>query len=90
MNRVKLAELTSGLGALVLGVGLGALFPQWVGPRAGVITVVGVSLHAVGMWDKHRVEGRDQAENSLWVVVLYWMCWLLLASVVGMLLFWWR
>jgi hypothetical protein len=36
-----------------------------------VITVVGVSLHAFGMWDKHRMEGRDQAENSLWVVVLY-------------------
>ena len=27
MNRLKLAELTSGVGALVLGVGLGALFP---------------------------------------------------------------
>lgn len=27
MTRLKLAELTSGVGALVLGVGLGALFP---------------------------------------------------------------
>ena len=90
MNRLKLAELTSGVGALVLGVGLDALFPQWFGRMAGVITVVGLSLHAFGMWDKHRVEGRDQAENSLWVVVLYWVCWLLLAGVLGMLLFWRR
>ena len=29
MTRLKVAELTSGVGALVLGVGLGALFPQW-------------------------------------------------------------
>ena len=34
MKRLKLAELTSGVGALVLGVGLGALFPRWFGPVA--------------------------------------------------------
>ena len=28
MTRLKVAELTSGVGALVLGVGLGALFPS--------------------------------------------------------------
>lgn len=33
MNRMKLAELTSGVGALVLGIGIGSLFPGW---RAGV------------------------------------------------------
>ena len=90
MNRLKLAELTSGVGALVLGVGLGALFPQWFGRLAGVITVVGLSLHAFGMWDKHRVEARDETETRFWVVVLYWVCWLLLVGVLGMLLFWRR
>ena len=88
MNRTKLAELTSGAGALVLGVGLGALFPRWFGPAAAVITIVGLSLHAFGMWDKHRLEATtSQAENPLWVVALYWVCWLLLAGVLGMLLF---
>ena len=90
MNRVKVAELTSGVGALALGVGLGALFPHSFGRLAGVITVVGLSLHAFGMWDRHRSEGRDQAENLFWVVVLYWVCWLLLASVLGRLRFWRR
>jgi len=90
MNRLRLAELTSGVGALVLGVGLGALFPQWFGRLAGAITVVGLSLHAFGMWDKHRVEGRDHAPNQVWVAVLYWVCWLLLAGVLAMLLFWRR
>jgi hypothetical protein len=87
MTRVKLAELTSGVGALLLGVGLGGLFPRWFGPAAGVITVVGLSLHAFGMWDKHRLDSQGQAGNP-WVVALYWVCWLLLAGVLGMLFFW--
>jgi len=87
MNRLKLAELTSGVGALVLGVGLGALFPRWFGPTAGLITVAGLSLHAFGMWDKHRLEGVGQPAKPLWVVALYWVCWLLLAAVLAMLLF---
>ena len=90
MNRLKLAELTSGVGELVLGVGLGALFPHWFGSTAGVITVVGLSLHAFGMWDKHQLEARGPAENPLWVVALYWVCWLLLAAVLAILLFWRR
>ena len=53
-----------------------------------MITVVGLSLHAFAKWDKHRVEGRDQAENPSWVVVLYWVCWLMPAGVLTMLLSW--
>ncbi len=52
------------------------------------IAVVGLSLHAFGMWDKHRLEARGEAENPQWVVALYWMCWLLLVAVMAMLLFW--
>jgi hypothetical protein len=87
MNRLKLAEMTSGMGALVLGVGLGALLPRWFGPGAGVITVVGLFLHALGMWDKHRLEEQERAENLLWVVALCRVCWLLLAAVLVMVLF---
>ncbi len=39
MNRMKLAELTSGVGALVLGIGIGSLFPEWFGGVAGLITL---------------------------------------------------
>jgi hypothetical protein len=84
MNRLKLAELTSGVGALVLGVGLGALLPQWFGGAAGVITVAGLTMHAFGMWDKHRLESLAP-ESTTWVVALYWACWLLLAGVVALL-----
>jgi O-antigen/teichoic acid export membrane protein len=86
MNRLKLAELTSGVGALVLGVGLGALFPRWFGAAAGLITVAGLSLHAFGMWDKHRLEAVGEVKNPLWIVALYWVCWLALAVVAAMLI----
>ena len=87
MRRLKLAELTSGVGALVLGVGLGALVPRWFGSAAGVITVAGLSLHGFGMWDNNRLEALGQTQNPPWVVALYWVCWLLLAAVLAMLLF---
>jgi hypothetical protein len=86
MTRLKVAELTSGVGALVLGVGLGALFARWFAPAAGVTALAGVVAHAFGMWDKHRLEGQEHAPHERWVTVLYWACWLLLAGVVAFLI----
>ena len=85
MTRLKIAELTSGVGALVLGVGLGTLFAKWFAPAAGFITVAGVVVHAFGMWDKHRLEARTGAEDGPWMPALYWVCWLLLVGVVVVL-----
>ena len=82
MTRLKLAELTSGVGALVLGVGLGALFATWIAPAAGLVALAGVLAHAFGMWDKHRLEAQTQADDGPFVAALYWVCWLLLAGVV--------
>ena len=90
MTRLKLAELTSVVGVLVLGVGLGALLSRWIGPAAGPITIVGVAIHAVGMWNKHRLEAKGGATSSVWVVALYSACWVLLAALLGLLLFWIR
>ena len=87
MTRLRLAELTSGVGALVLGVGLGALFPALLGHSAGLVTVVGLCLHAFGMWDKHRLEGGLEGPTPRWVLSLYWLCWMLLAAVAILLLF---
>ena len=80
MTRLKLAELTSGIGALVLGVGLGAMFPRWFTPAAGLIAL-GASAHGFGMWDKHRLERQDVSRGP-WVTALYWICWLLLAGLI--------
>jgi hypothetical protein len=82
MTRVKLAELTSGVGALVLGIGFGALFATWIGPAAGFVTLAGLAVHAFGMWDKHRVEKRTEADADRLVLTLYWVCWLMLGGVL--------
>lgn len=82
MTRVKLAELTSGVGALVLGIGLGALFATWIGPASGFVTLAGLAVHAFGMWDKHRIEKRTEADADRLVLALYWVCWLMLGGVL--------
>lgn len=86
MTRLKLAELTSGIGALVLGVALGALFARFVGPAAWVVTLTGVLVHAFGMWDKHRLEGKNEGSSGSVVIALYWVCWLMLAGVLVFLI----
>ncbi len=82
MTRVKLAELTSGVGALVLGIGLGALFATWIGPTAGFVTLAGLAVHALGMWDKQRIEKRTEADADRLFLTLYWVCWLMLGGVL--------
>ena len=82
MTRLKFAELTSGIGALVLGIGLGALLPHWFNGSAGLAVFAGIAAHGFGMWDKHRLEAREHLETGPGVVALYWTCWLLLAGVV--------
>ena len=79
---MKLADLTSGIGALVLGVGLGALFQQQLASAAALIVLAGVVAHGFGMWDKHRLEAEAHGEGSRWLLALYAVCWLLLAGVV--------
>lgn len=81
MTRVKIAELTSTTGALILGLGLGALLSKPIGRAAVPVLVFGLLLHAVGMWTKHRIETRE-ANLPAWVVALYWTCWIALALVV--------
>jgi hypothetical protein len=82
MTRLKLAELTSGVGALMLGIGFGALLPAWFGGSAWLTTLVGLFLHAFGMWDKHRLERQRGMVQPRWLSFLYWTCWLLLAAVL--------
>jgi hypothetical protein len=84
MTRLKLAELTSGMGALALGVGLGAIFSPWFAPAAGFIAVAGFAAHGFGVWDKHRLEAQSHVESPPWAS-LCTVCWLLLAAVAVLL-----
>jgi hypothetical protein len=82
VTRLELAELTSGIGALVLGVGLGAFFADWFAGGAGLIVLAGGAAHAFGMWDRHRLERHAGSAGQGWAAGLYWTCWLLLAGLV--------
>lgn len=84
---LRLAELTSGIGALVLGVGLGAQFAAHLSASAIPIMVVGAFLHAWGMFAKHRIETRTAGPEPKWETALYRLCWVLLAVLAGYLIF---
>ena len=83
--RLTRADLTSGVGALVLGIGLGALFARWLNSGAVALALSGVVLHGLGMWDKHRLAPAPAADAG-WVRALYWACWLLLGLTVAIVL----
>ena len=38
------------------------------------------------MWDKHRLEAENHAVTGPLVVAFYWLCWLLIAGVLIVLL----
>jgi hypothetical protein len=85
MTRLKLAELTSGVGALVLGVGLGALFAAWVGPAAVVVTLPAYSFTHLACGTSTVSRPRHQRTGVRWS----WRCtgcWLMLAGILVFLM----
>lgn len=84
--RTRLAELTSGSGAVVLGVSLGVLLAGLLEDVALPILASGVAVHAWGMYDKHRLERRAGAVDPPWATTLYWVCWLTLAGLLAWIL----
>ena len=80
--RVKKAELLSSLGAGVLGAGLALLLPKQLAPYAIPILLLGLISHAVGMSQKHSLEGQGEVVRVWWAEALYWLCWLGLAALL--------
>ena len=74
-GRVKKAELLGGVGALVLGAGLGLLLSSFLKPYAVPLLVVGLLAHAWGMYDKHRLEAAAPGARPRWAELLYRACW---------------
>ena len=85
MARMKRAGLLSSAGALVLGVGLGLLLPGEVRALAVPILVVGMLAHGWGMLEAHRLERVSEVAPPRWAGVLYWVCWLLLIGLGGLI-----
>lgn len=80
-DRLRLAELTSGIGAVVLGIGLGVLLSDRL---AGFrFAVLGIAVHGWGMYDRHRQERSQGAVDPWWAAALYWACWIGLAGMLA-------
>jgi glucan phosphorylase len=67
------------MGAVVLGIGLGVLAADRLGRVGLPLLLVGLVVHAWGMFDKHRLERQANAPDVWWASVTYWTCWMLLA-----------
>jgi hypothetical protein len=80
--RLKAAELLSSIGALALGVGLGAALASYIGRAALPVLVVGIVSHGWGMLQKHRLESGDDYRPAWWEKALYWGCWAALAALL--------
>ena len=87
-RRLRVAELTSSLGAGVLGLGIGVLAASYMGGLGWPILAAGLLMHAWGMTDKHRIEAKQGAPRAWWSTLLYWSCWGFLAVLAAYIV--WR
>lgn len=85
--RLKVAELTSAVGAGVLGLGICVLAAVTLRGFGIPFLAAGLALHAWGMADKHRME-RGPATPVWWSTLAYWTCWVSLAAIAAYAL--WR
>lgn len=75
-TRWKRADVTSAVGAGVLGVGIGIFLGRVLETYAIPIIALGLLMHAWGMYDKHRLESGAGTGRLWWAEALYWGCWI--------------
>lgn len=86
LSRIKRVDLLASVGAGVLGAGLGATFPTAFTSIGVALIILGGTMHALGMWQRHRLDLEAEAALPRWSSILYWGCWLALAILGGNLL----
>ena len=79
-GRAKAADLLSGLGAIVLGMGLALVAPAWLSAYGVSMLIVGLLVHGAGMSLKYRYES-GQKEPLWWERLLLWSCWACLGAL---------
>ena len=80
--RRQRADLAGSLGAGVLGAGLGVLLANYIGGAGVLLLVVGGTMHATVMLDKHRLEKSEGEAPLWWHALLYWACWVTLGGLL--------
>ena len=78
-QREKLGQLTSSVGAGIVGVGIGAMVARPLDGLEPVIIGAGLVLHLWGMIDNHRADTGKQ--QPWWSTAAYWICWIGLAAL---------
>jgi uncharacterized membrane protein len=81
------AELLGSVGAGVLGAGLALLLREALATLAVPFLVVGGAVHAMAMYQKHRLDTSEGTAGPRWTEWAYWACWLLLLVLAGYV--WW-
>jgi len=76
------AEILSTAGAAVLGAGLGLLLGRWLAPLTLPLFGVGITTHAWGMYERHRLVSRTGVMRARWEEPVYWICWIAPASIL--------
>ena len=84
-SRASLANLTSTLGAGVLGVGIGVVATDFLRGTGVALLVMGAIMHGWGMADRHRLE--REAPRPPWSAALYLLCWGALAVIATWVVF---
>lgn len=84
--RTRRAELAGGLGAGVLGAGLGLLLPLSARTLAIPIALIGLVSHGWGMYQKHRLEATPDDPPIWWAELTFWVCWIGLATASFLLI----
>ena len=81
--RLKRAQVTSAVGAGVLGAGLALLLGELLRPHTLPLLLLGLLIHSWGMYDLHRLEADGAARRTRWTEVLYRVCWVLLLGLAA-------
>ena len=75
-------ELLGGIGAAVLGAGVGLIFRDLLASLAFPLLIVGLVVHGWAMWGKHRLDATGPTAMPRWSVWAYWTCWALIAGLI--------
>jgi len=74
-------ELLGGVGAAVLGTGVGLVFRTLLAPLAVPLLLTGLVLHGGGMWGNHRLDASPSVAMPRWTGWAYWGCWVLMTGL---------
>ncbi|MEX2161552.1 MAG: hypothetical protein WD751_06510 [Anaerolineales bacterium] len=80
-EQIKRADLTSSLGAGILGGGIALLLGQVLMPFAVPILLLGLLIHTWCMFHKHRLQDDSDLPRIKWAEWAYWACWVGLAGL---------